>query len=283
MTFLREQLRLSKLGVQEGSDLIIWSESSSLESLYYDYHLGRFNEFTTELLTFASFNNTPILLSQIGRVQDTINPLRWLPQNSAVMVDRRGNVTQEYAKMILVPFGEWFPYRGLPVVGELVQKLIETYGGSTFVPGEDKTIFSINGHRFGVLICYEGIFYKHCRQYLKNNIDFFVNTTNDGWTDLYRGHYQHFAGSVFRTIENGVWMVRAGNTGVTAIVDPFGRVQAKLPIWVNAQLTGSLDFSLNRTTFYSKYADIFEPLFMGLTGLLIAFFLFRVVRKRRLQ
>jgi len=220
-----------------------------------------------------------MLLSQIGLVADDANPNRRLAQNSAVMINEWGSVVREYAKMTLVPFGEWFPYRGMPFLGERIQELIEFYGGSGFVPGEELVIFNCKGYKFGVLICYEGIFYDHCRKYKNKGIDFFVNITNDGWTDLHRGHFQHFAGSVFRTIENGIWMARAGNTGVTAIIDPFGRVQSEIPILVESQLTGSMDFSLNRDTFYSKYGNPLGSILMGVTGLLIVFYLFRVSRR----
>ncbi|HNX23791.1 MAG TPA: nitrilase-related carbon-nitrogen hydrolase [Spirochaetota bacterium] len=86
--------------------------------------------------------------------------------------------------------------------------------------------------------------------------DFLVNITNDGWTDTYNGHYQHYSASIFRAVENGIWVVRAGNTGVTSIIDPKGRVTATLPILKKSFLTGEIDTSQNVETFYSKHGDL---------------------------
>jgi apolipoprotein N-acyltransferase len=86
--------------------------------------------------------------------------------------------------------------------------------------------------------------------------DFLINITNDGWTDKYSGHYQHFSSSVFRAVENGLWMIRAGNTGVSAIIDPAGRVRASKPILKKGSFSGSIDVSLHRTTVYERAGDV---------------------------
>ena len=106
------------------------------------------------------------------------------------------------------------------------------------------------------VICYEGIFFRHCRQYRDMGADFLVNITNDGWTDAYNGHYQHFSASIFRAIENGIPVVRAGNTGVSAIIDSCGRISETMPILKKGFITGNVIFSKNGHTFYSLYGDI---------------------------
>ena len=84
----------------------------------------------------------------------------------------------------------------------------------------------------------------------------FSNITNLGWTDTYMGHMQGFASAKFRAIENGIWFVSAGNTGYTALVNPYGCVTESIPILRQGYLVGDLDFSLNHTTLYSEYGDV---------------------------
>ena len=175
------------------------------------------------------------------------------PQNNAVLIAEDGRVMDTYPKINLVPFGEWFPYeKWFPHV----KKVISGMGGSDFVPGDRPVVFETSGHRFGTLICYEGIFYRLCRRYKQLGADFLVNITNDGWTDTYSGHMQHFSASVFRAVENGLWVVRAGNTGYTAAIDPYGRIRSSIPILKPGWCVADLDFSLNRDTVYFHLGDL---------------------------
>ena len=138
-------------------------------------------------------------------------------------------------------------------------------------------LFEVKGYKFGPLVCYEGIFYRLCRDYRLMGADFLVNITNDGWTDTYNGHFQHFSASVFRAVENGIWVVRAGNTGVSAIVDPLGRVTADFPILQKGFFTGSVYPEMNRRTFYSSFGDII----LYAAGLFIAGLMMLIILKRK--
>lgn len=252
--YLSELMHYTNEALQSDPDFIIWSESATLELISFRALTGERDSFDEQLLSFVKENGKPLLTGEIGLVVKKNNGrLRYYPQNNAVMISGGGEVLQTYPKINLVPFGEWFPYEKWFVP---VKRLVESFGGSDFVPGNKPELFNVDGLKFGSLICYEGIFYRLCREYRNMGADFMVNITNDGWTDAYNGHYQHYSASIFRAVENGIWMVRAGNDGVTAIIDPGGRVTASLPILKKSYLTGEIDTSQNVETFYSKYGDL---------------------------
>ncbi len=252
--YLSELIRYTKESLRENPDFIIWSESATLELISFRAMTGDKDGFDEQLLSFVKETGKPLLTGEIGIVvKKNTDSLRYYPQNNAVLISGAGEVVQSYPKMILVPFGEWFPYDKWLVP---IKRLVESFGGSDFVPGKHQELFKIDGLKFGSLICYEGVFFRFCRDYRRMGADFMVTITNDGWTDAYNGHYQHYSASVFRAVENGIWMVRAGNTGVTSIIDPNGRVVKTIPILKKGFMNGEIDTSKNIKTFYSAYGDL---------------------------
>lgn len=254
-SYLSQLIRQSNKSLKDDPDMLIWSESATLENISFRYKNGWSSRFDDILKKFIRYSGKHLLTGEIGliNVKSGIYQ-RKKAQNNAVFINGEGEVLQTYPKINLVPFGEWFPYEKL---FPAVKKLAESYGGSSFVPGKEPMLFDFMGRKFGALICYEGIFYRLCREYKKMGADFFVNVTNDGWTDTYNGHIQHFSASVFRAIENGIWYVRCGNTGYSVTIDPYGRIRKSIPILKKGYLIGDLDFSYNHSTLYSKTGDLF--------------------------
>jgi apolipoprotein N-acyltransferase len=252
---LRELIKYTNSSLVHDPNFIIWSESATLEYISWNYQHDRVNEFQHKLFDYIRSIKKPLLTGEVGvtRIRRKFG-YRLFPQNNAVLIDKDGQVLKTYPKINLVPFGEWFPYeKWFPVVKELADK----YGASSFVPGKGPELFSLDGYNFGVLVCYEGIFYRLCRKYKQMGAHYLINITNDGWTDKYRGHMQHFSASVFRAVENGLWLVRAGNTGYSAVIDPYGRIKSSMPILEKGYMYGHMDFSFNHKTFYQKYGDVF--------------------------
>jgi len=280
MQYLSELQKLTIASLSDSPEFIIWSESATLEPVSYNFEKKTSNIFQSELLGFVKYCNRPLLTGEIGIMELRENFfIRRFPQNNAVLINGMGDVVKSYAKINLVPFGEWFPYeKWFPVIKDLTMKM----GGSSFIPGDTPDIFTVKDHNFGVLICYEGMFYRLCRQYKKLGADFLVNITNDGWTDTYNGHMQHFSASVFRAIENGIWLIRAGNTGYSASIDPFGRVRSSIPILKKGYLTADMDFDLNRETFYSMHGDVFLYFVFVFLGVLVFLYLIDRYRFRNL-
>jgi apolipoprotein N-acyltransferase len=250
--YLDELKQHTEASLQEKPDMIVWSEYATLEKIAYDYRVGDLDDFEKDVLSVASSSGKALFTGEIGVLED-LSTGQLYPQNNSVLINGKGEVVDTYPKIYLVPFGEWFPYgKWLP----FLQRLLYSFGASSFIPGEKPVVFTEKGRKFGSLICYEGIFYRLCRQYRLMGADFLVNITNDGWSDSYSGHIQHFAASIFRAVENGIWYVRAGNTGFTVLVDPYGRITRSMPILTKGHVTGDMDFNLNHDTFYTRNGDM---------------------------
>ena len=251
--------KYTEMSLTKNPDFIIWSESATLEALSFNYFNNRSNSFGEELFSFIKEIKKPLFTGEIGitEIRENLIPKRY-PQNNVALINGSGEIVKTYPKIILVPFGEWFPYvNWFPSLKDFIVRC----GGSDFIPGKKQEVFTLDvgqdkKYKFAGLICYEATFPQFCRQYLKQGIDFFINSSNDGWTDTFNGHTQHFAASIFRAIENGRWLIRAGNTGVTATIDPYGRIKKSIPILKPGYLVDDLDFSLNHQTFYSQYGDL---------------------------
>ena len=262
--YLKALEDLTRDAMKHDPDVVIWSESATLESISFDYFNGRLDRFEKKVVDLADELNVPLLTGEIGIIEDHM-ALRYYPQNNLVYINEDGEVVATYPKNHLVPFGEWFPYqRWFP----FVQKIIYAFGGSAFVPGDKPMMFNVNGYMSGNLVCYENIFYRMCRQYGRMGVDFFVNITNLGWTENPTGHMQHFAFSVFRAIENGTWFYSAGNTGYTAFIDPYGRITSSIPLMVKDYCTGDVNFALNHETVYLVTGDVILYLAIMLAGAL---------------
>ena len=276
---LEELKRNTNGALSDNPDFIIWSESATLEFISFRARVNEPDLFDTKLTEYVRSTGIPLLTGEIGLIpRKEKRRIMYYPQNNAVLIDAEGKVVQTYPKINLVPFGEWFPYeQWFP----FVKKIASHYGGSDFVPGRKPELFNVKGLNFGALICYEGIFYRLCREYGLMGADFLVNITNDGWTDRYGGHYQHFSAAVFRAVENGLWVVRAGNDGVSAVIDPQGRVTSSMPYLKKGFMTGMVYPGRNVKTFYSRAGDVVLYISVIFIFLLSAFIVYKTAGERR--
>ena len=162
---------------------------------------------------------------------------------------------QRYDKIRLFPFGDYLPYKGI-----LPWSFIGVPNISGYIPGEKYTLLELPNAQFGVTICWENIFPDLVRQFVKNGAQFIVNMTNEAWFGETAAPYQFVAMSVFRAVENRVYVVRCGNTGVSCIIDPYGKVVDRVKdengkdIFVRGVLKGSIIPSKNKT-FYTQHGD----------------------------
>jgi apolipoprotein N-acyltransferase len=148
--------------------------------------------------------------------------------NSIYMIDHDGSILGTYDKLHLVPFGEYLPFQGLLESFGLMQ-LTKVQGG--FLPGERRRPLAMPGAPAAVpLICYEIIFSGEAVPRTGERPGWLINLTNDGWFGNSTGPYQHFQQARVRAIEEGLPLVRAANTGISAVVDPVGRVVNQLPL-----------------------------------------------------
>ncbi len=190
--------------------------------------------------------------------------------NSLVHLDRTGQVAAIYDKHHLVPFGEYFPGGDLAAALGLRGFAARDGDGYSAGPGPQIVDFGAVGRALP-LICYEAVFPRDATGTAERP-DFLLQITNDAWFGAYIGPYQHLAQARMRAIEQGLPMVRAANTGISAVIDPLGRTVASLPLGEAAFIDAALPAAL-RPTLYARTGD--WPVFL----LLLGFSLGTVVRR----
>jgi len=184
--------------------------------------------------------------------------------NSAVLLDKTGNVVYEYDKIHLVPFGEYVP---LQRVLFFVNKIV--VGVGDYSRGNQYSLAETPFGRFATVICYEIIFPGLVRKFFTDDGNVLVNITNDAWFGKTPGPYQHFSMAVFRAIENRKPVIRAANTGISGFIDSKGRIISKTELFQKVVLT--CDIKTNDTkSFYTKYGDLFSYLCIVLSIVLLA-------------
>lgn len=183
--------------------------------------------------------------------------------NSLVVLDDRATIRATFDKFHLVPLGEYVPLRHLfPFISKV------TPGGMDFTAGPGPTTIHLPGlPAAGALICYEVIF-PHAVVNEADRPDWIVNLTNDGWFGITSGPYQHFASARLRAVEEGLPLVRAANTGISGIVDPYGRVINRLGLGDVGVIDGVLPQPLTPTP-YARGGD-WVVLALGLIAALLA-------------
>jgi len=254
-------------------DLVIWPETSFTVPWYavapgvdvstLDIQSQRFVNMSREVAKEVATDwNTPMLIGLTTFQWETDNK-EWR-YNSALLVGADGKAVARYDKIHLVPFGEYVPLeKYLPFMNAFTP-YDEPYSCK---PGENWTRFPVwaNGrtYHFACVICYEDTDATLARQYVRpsaEGVDFIVNISNDGWFDGTAEHEEHLAISRFRAVETRRSMVRAVNMGISAIIDPDGRVVA-LPgeTWakskkVSGVVRGPVPID-TRTTLYARFGD----------------------------
>ena len=189
--------------------------------------------------------------------------------NSIYVIDHDGNVLSVYDKLHLVPFGEYLPFQDWMEKLGFVQ-LTKVIGG--FIPGALRRPMEIPGApRMLPLICYEAIFPGDVAS-REDRPGWIVNLTNDAWFGISTGPYQHLQQARLRAIEQGLPVVRAANSGISAVIDPLGRIVARLGLGVEGVLDSSLPSAI-APTIYARNGDI--P-----AALIVAAALIFVIRRR---
>jgi apolipoprotein N-acyltransferase len=171
--------------------------------------------------------------------------------NSAALVNPGGEMVARYDKVRLVAFGEYVPFRQLFSFAEALTKEI-----GTFDHGVSREPLRAGNSRIGVFICYESVFPDDVRQFAANGAQVFVNISNDGWYGDSGAWAQHLQQARMRAIENHRWLLRDTNTGLTAAIDPLGRVVVSIPRKRRSRLEAPYAL-LEDTTFYTQHGSWF--------------------------
>lgn len=242
---------------QDGVDLVVWPEAAVPFFFQSDVtYRGR-------LLDLSQDTKTPILFGspafQVRGGDVTLFNRTYLLSPDATLLDH-------YDKMILTPFGEYVPFQDS--LFSFVQKMVEGIGD--FAPGSRRTVFELPFGTFSVLICYEGVFPDLARRFVRDGASLLINVTNDAWFGTTSAPYQHLVMEAMRAVENRVPLVRSANTGISAIVNIDGRIEAQTELLETTHLAGRLAWP-RVTTVYTRYGDWFVFLCLASLPLVLGY------------
>jgi apolipoprotein N-acyltransferase len=171
--------------------------------------------------------------------------------NSAVVITPQGDALARYDKVHLVPFGEYVPFKDLFSFAHKLTREV-----SDFAPGYEHMTLPVHSYKLGIFICYESVFPNEVREFAAAGAGVLANISNDGWFGETGAPEQHLRMARMRAIENDRWVLRATNTGISASIDPFGRVVARLPRNIRAAVDLPYGVVVG-TTFYTRHGDWF--------------------------
>jgi apolipoprotein N-acyltransferase len=244
---LDRYLTLSRQVIDAGARLVVWPEAST------PFFLEAEAVAAAPIRVLARETRTPMIIGTDEYERDADGDRIY---NSAVAIGEDGMSVGGYRKMQLVPFGEYVPLKSLLFfVGPLVEKV------SDFAPGTEPTVLSFGGTspqggiRTGVAICYEVVYPWIPRAFAAGGAEFLTTITNDAWFGRSSAPYQHFAQASVRAVENGRYLVRSANTGISGVVDPYGRTLLTTPLFAEAAVTADVRLIHSRTI-YSYAGDV---------------------------
>ncbi|MDO8527549.1 MAG: apolipoprotein N-acyltransferase [Deltaproteobacteria bacterium] len=225
-------------------DLIIWPEAAWTESTSLD--ATRFN--AEDLGLSTARGKTPYTL--LGLVFSGIENNNQRLYNSAALLDAQGNILEKYHKAHLVPFGEYVPLRNLLFFLQPVAAIGDFEAGKGYFP------LQLEQFKIAPLICFEDIFPEISRTMVRHGANLLVNISNDAWYGLSSAPWQHLAHAALRSVETGRAMVRATNTGVTAVIEPTGKVAIASALFEKGVIVYQVPL-LTGQTVYTKLGDWF--------------------------
>jgi len=228
--------KLALLSRENRADIIIWPEVPA------PFYLSdpAFRDYTARVAKAAQ---TPFLFGAVG-----FTPQKE-PLNSAEMLDPSGKIVDRYDKINLVPFGEFIP----PLFG-WVNRITKEIGD--FVPGKRVVVFPVGEHKIGAFICYESVFPDLVRRFTLSGAEVLVNLSNDGYFGHSAAHAQHLEIVRMRAAENRRWILRATNDGISAAIDPRGRVVKRMVPFTQTAALMPFDYE-SVETLYTRYGDWF--------------------------
>jgi apolipoprotein N-acyltransferase len=265
-SIFQNYLRMTRQAIGAGAELVVWPESSTPFAFEEDPSSA------AQVRTLARQARVPILFGSDEFEWRVVDNRRVVDRsfNSAFLVRADGSTAGVYRKIHLVPFGEYVPLKRLLF---FAAPLVEAVG-SGFDAGQDATLLPVGGHWISVAICYEIVYPDLVRQFVRGGSELLMTMTNDAWFGATSAPYQHFAQASMRAIEEGRYLVRSANTGISGIVDPYGRILAQTDIFRPAVVVGTVRF-LKESTIYARIGDAFPY-----ASVVITFTLLVLVRRR---
>ncbi len=238
-TILRRYLDLSRQSAAAGARLIVWPEAATPFS-FEDHPDGDIvRQLARDTRAHLLFGSTQSRRDPVPRVF-----------NAAFILRPDGETAAVYQKMHLVPFGEYVPFQSLLF---FASPLVEAV--APFSPGTSPVTLPIGSHQVSTAICYEIIYPGLVRSFVRRGSELLTTITNDAWYGRSAAPHQHFQQAAMRAIEQGRYLVRAANTGISGFVDPYGRVLARSALFEPAVLTREVRL-LRGLTLYGHIGDL---------------------------
>lgn len=240
---LNNYKELTVEAAKDKPDLIIWPEAS-VPALW-----GQDDAQFRQVFSLAGELKVNLLAGAVSYFQPNYF-------NSALFIDQGGRPSEIYHKVHLVPFGEFVPFKNTFPFLQTIAPI------GDIEPGREHTIFKQPAD-FGVLICFEDLFPELSRKLVKAGAKFLVNITNDAWYKEGSAPFQHLAASVFRAVENRVYLARCANTGISGFIAPSGRLLSVVrnasggEIFIRGYSSRDIYLAPVTNTFYNRYGDLF--------------------------
>jgi apolipoprotein N-acyltransferase len=230
----------SKLAVS-GADLVVWPETAvNHRDPLNTPHLRRFIKDT------ARKSGVNLATGLIERMEDR-------KYNSSVLVDSSGEIIDRYRKIHLVPMAEYLPW------SDVLGKYQIFNRSDNYNIGELLTVFDTGKGKFSILICFESYFDYLARRLVNRGAEFLVVMTNDAWYLDTNEAKCHFIMAIFRAVENRRWIVHSANTGVSGIIDPWGRVPIETELFTATSFLGEI-YPMKTKTIYTRLGNWFPVL-----------------------
>lgn len=246
-------LSMSRRALGDRAQFVIWPESSTPFYFEHDPRGSKVRMLALQSRTpflIGSDQIEPLPLTKEAMSAAAPGPGEYRIYNAAFLVGPDGATSGVYRKIHLVPFGEYVPLKRLLFfVGPLVEAV------SDFSPGETASTLPVSGRTASVAICYEVIYPSLIRGFVTAGTELLTTITNDAWYGRSSAAYQHWEQATLRAIEEGRYLARAANTGISGFVDPYGRILAASPLFEQAVLVADLRF-IGARTIYSRTGDL---------------------------
>jgi apolipoprotein N-acyltransferase len=262
-TALKRHADLTRQAARERPALIVWPETAVPGDVDHDPRVAR------PVRQLAVETGIPLLVGSSEHAKFTRRELGTRFFNSMMLVTPDGRIADIYRKIRLVPFGEYEPLAGIVTWPAAIAS---SMGNSA--AGDRLTIFSVAGVPLASTICWENIFPDLFRQFVRAGARVVVNATNEAWFHDSGAPRQFLAISVFRAAENRVAVLRVANTGISALIDPYGRIIDRLrgadgrDVFVAGVLVAAMPVS-RVTTAYTSFGDVFAITVLTGSGFLL--------------
>jgi apolipoprotein N-acyltransferase len=260
---LSRHVELTREAARGSARLIVWPEAATQRVIQQDPQVRSIlSDLARELHTSLVIGSSPH--PKFYPREFAGGPVT----NSAVLFSENGALADQYHKIQLVPFAEYLPYRDV-----LPWPAHYRGGASHFVPGSEHTVFTLGDLRFSTVICWETIFPDLIRDFARQGIHFLVNIGNEARFGDTAAPHQFLAMTVFRAVEHHIAVARSVNTGVSAMIDPYGRFVSRVAdrgkeTFVSGIATGMIPVSTERT-FYTRFGDVFAFLCAASSAVLL--------------